>query len=283
MANTETTNYILHAKSNQFYWEGNGQLSIKTFTNGKAYYKTNRGFFAVEENRYLILNQGPYTLSIEEKEEVESFCLFFKDGFAEEVRRSLQEPLDDLLTDPCNEAGSIEFIEKTHPVGRGLALQLNIAQERMKSGCSSEEDVYHSIMEILLRGHSNQVSEIESLQAVRTSTREELFRRISIAHEYIRAYYDQPITLKDIASAACLSQNHLLRNYSRIYGRTPHQHISGFRIRKAKQLLTESLLSMTEITFRLGFNNPVSFSKMFKQHTGISPLQFRKKVIMDKN
>lgn len=39
---------------------------------------------------------------------------------------------------------------------------------------------------------------------------------------------------------------------------------------------------MTDITFELGFQNPVSFSKMFKQHVGISPIEYRKKVILDK-
>lgn len=39
---------------------------------------------------------------------------------------------------------------------------------------------------------------------------------------------------------------------------------------------------MTNITFQLGFQNPVSFSKMFKQYVGISPTEYRKKVILDK-
>lgn len=55
MSKNDSTNFVLHAKSDQFYWEGIGQLSIKTFSNGKAHYKTNKGMFAVEESRYLPL------------------------------------------------------------------------------------------------------------------------------------------------------------------------------------------------------------------------------------
>ncbi|MCM3594139.1 helix-turn-helix domain-containing protein, partial [Brevibacillus borstelensis] len=55
-----------------------------------------------------------------------------------------------------------------------------------------------------------------------------------------------------------------------------------FRIQKAKQLLSKVDKNMTDITFELGFQNPVSFSKMFKQHVGISPIEYRKKVILDK-
>lgn len=78
MIKNDSTSFDLHAKSDQFYWEGTGQLSIKTFSNGKAHYKTNKGFFAVEESRYLLLVKGKYTLSINESEVVELFCLLEK-------------------------------------------------------------------------------------------------------------------------------------------------------------------------------------------------------------
>lgn len=62
MKQTHSFNYILQAKSNQFLWDGEGPLSIKTFTNGKAFHKTNRGYFSVEVGRYLLVNDGPYSI-----------------------------------------------------------------------------------------------------------------------------------------------------------------------------------------------------------------------------
>jgi AraC family transcriptional regulator len=58
MRTTTSSNFVLQAKSNEFCWNGIGQLSIKTFANGNAQYKTDKGFFAVEEDRYLLLNEG---------------------------------------------------------------------------------------------------------------------------------------------------------------------------------------------------------------------------------
>jgi AraC family transcriptional regulator len=285
MAKNDSTNFILHAKSDQFYWEGTGQLSIKTFLNGKAHYKTNKGFFAVEENRYLLLNEGAYTISIDEPHEVESFCVFFKHGFAEEVFHSLIETNDSLLSDPFKDTSSIGFFEKTYPKSNTMSSQLE-AFKQLSTSLDVEsvgyEEQFYQIMNSILNEHVRTYKEIESLQAIRYSTREELYRRISIAHDYIRSYYDQPIKLDEVARVACLSTNHLLRTYAQIYGKTPHQHISAFRIQKAKQLLEELEHNMTTITFELGFQNPVSFSKMFKQHVGISPKEYRKKVILDK-
>ncbi|MHA7138660.1 helix-turn-helix domain-containing protein [Rossellomorea arthrocnemi] len=285
MPKNDSTNFVLNAKSKQFYWEGNGQLSIKTFFKGKAHYKTNKGFFAVEESRYLLLNEGAYTISIEEPKVVESFCLFFKDGFAEEVLHSLKETNERLLSDPFKDTSSIGFFEKTYHKNNILSYQLEYFMQILPSldiDSVGYEEQFHKIMFSILNEHINTYTEIESLHAIRNSTREELYRRISIAHDYIRSYFNQPIKLEEVAKVACLSPNHLLRTYSQIYGRTPHQHISVFRIQKAKQLLAELDHNMTDITFELGFQNPVSFSKMFKQHVGLSPREYRKKVRSDK-
>ncbi|EJV56787.1 hypothetical protein BWGOE3_24360 [Bacillus mycoides] len=280
-----TTNFVLHAKSNQFYWEGNGQLSIKTFSKGKAHYKTSKGFFAVEESRYLLLNEGSYTISIDENKEVESFCIFFKDGFAEEILNSLRESNNKLLSDPFKDNSYIGFFEKTYDTSKILLSQITKFKENLSILANDPvgyEEQFHKLMQIILIEQFNTWKEVESLSALRNSTREELYRRISIAHDYIRSYYDKAIKLNDIAQIACLSPNHLLRTYSQIYRKTPHQHISEFRILKAKKLLTQLDFNMTDITFELGLQNPVSFSKMFKQHVGVSPIEFRKKVILDK-
>lgn len=285
MSGEKTSNFVLNAKSNEFYWEGNGQLSIKTFSNGRALYKTNRGFFAVEENRYLLLNEGPYTIAIEEKEAVESFCLFFGKGFSDDVYKTLNESTNKLLTDPFYHADSVNFFEKTYVTTPTLSKQLDTFNKNYmyfdKDSCWQEEQ-FHTIMQNLIQEQMSNVMEVESLQAIRKSTREELFKRITVAHEYIRAFYEQPIQLADIAKTACLSTNHLLRSYAQLYGKTPHQQITELRIQKAKKLLVHSELSMTDISFEVGFLNPVSFSKMFKQQTGLSPLHFRKQVISDK-
>lgn len=285
MQKNDSSNFVLQAKSNQFYWEGIGQLSIKTFSNGKAHYKTNKGFFAVEESRYLLLNEGSYTISIDETKDVESFCVFFKDGFEAEVFQSLKETNDKLLSDPFKDSNSICFFDKTYHKNNTLSYQLATFQQILPSleiNSVGYEEQFHLLMQSILNEHFNAYREVESLSAIRTSTREELYRRICIAHDYIRAYYDKTIKLNDIARIACLSPNHLLRTYTQIYGKTPHQHISEFRISKAKRLLVDLDINMTDITFELGFQNPVSFSKMFKQHVGISPKEYRKKVILDK-
>jgi AraC family transcriptional regulator len=285
ITNQSSSNYVLHAASKQFYWEGYGQLSIKTFAHGQAHYHTSKGFMTVRESSYLLLNEGPYTLSIDQQQEIESFCLFFKTGFAEQVWRPFTESTDQLLTDPYREGQPIGFFEKTYRTSHTLNHQLQAFKRQHvlfandSAGCN---ELFHTIMHTILLEQNATLAKIDSLPAIRRSTREELYRRIDIAYEYIRCCYTENLQLDAIARVACMSPNHLLRAFAQLYNQTPHQLITALRISQAKDLLAMPEWSVTAIGYEVGFHSPAAFSKLFKQHTGLSPLQFRKKVILDK-
>lgn len=207
MKKDESTNFILHAKSDEFYWEGDGQLSIKTFSGGRALYKTDKGFFAVEENRYLLLNEGDYTIAIDEVQEVESFCLFFGRGFAEEVCRTLTDTPDQLLSDPFRDKETVGFFEKTYEMNTRLFHQLQVMKQHYPDYKLEPlwlEEQFHQTMLHLVSAHQLAGKEMESIPMQRTSTKEELYRRIAIADDFIRAFYKEAIQLQDVAQvAAC--------------------------------------------------------------------------------
>jgi AraC-like DNA-binding protein len=58
-------------------------------------------------------------------------------------------------------------------------------------------------------------------------------------------------------------------------GQNTQQHIHNKLIEKAKEVLMLSELSISEIAYRLGFEHPQSFSKLFKSKTHLSPVEFR--------
>ncbi|WP_433745668.1 helix-turn-helix domain-containing protein [Falsibacillus pallidus] len=284
--NSMDSNFILHAQSDQFYWEGKGQLSLKTFINGQAQYRTNKGFFAVEENRFLLLNEGDYTISIESDQPVESFCLFFGSGFAEEVKRSLTSEDVSLLDEPFyQESRQFEIFEKTYRMDPYLHTMLDGIKKNFshfKNDPLWLEEQLRQVMVKILHSQNHAYSEMSVLEIKKASTREEIYRRLSIAQDYIFANYQRAITLSEISHIACLSPNHLLRNYKVLFGKTPHQQLTERRIEKAKWLLEKTGKSMIEIAMEVGLETPVSFSRLFKQQTGKSPTDYRKMVILDK-
>lgn len=66
--------------------------------------------------------------------------------------------------------------------------------------------------------------------------------------------------------------NDMLKNLT---GQTTQQHIQNQLLEKAKELLSVTELSVSEIAYQLGFEYPQSFSKLFKNKTNQTPLAFR--------
>jgi len=60
-----------------------------------------------------------------------------------------------------------------------------------------------------------------------------------------------------------------------VTGQNTQQHIHNKLIEKAKEKLSTTHLSVSEIAYSLGFEYPQSFSKLFKNKTKVSPLEFR--------
>ena len=78
-----------------------GPLSIKCAFHGREYYEVERARLAVGDSTYLVLNDGQhYSSHIQSESTVESFCLWYRPKFAEDVLRSLTTPDDRLLDDP---------------------------------------------------------------------------------------------------------------------------------------------------------------------------------------
>src|SRR6187200_2843955 len=109
-------NHVLMGCNARYHWAGPGPLSIKTFTGGTARYGIGRGgLCAVDDTSYLVLNHDQtYEITIESPAPVASFCLFFAEGFAGAVRRSLAECPVRLLDEPSCDADPSHFFERTY-------------------------------------------------------------------------------------------------------------------------------------------------------------------------
>ena len=82
-------------------------------------------------------------------------------------------------------------------------------------------------------------------------------------------------TVQSIAEALGLTPNYLSGLLKVLTGQSTQQHIHDKLIEKAKEKLSTTDLSVTEIAYELGFGHPQSFSKLFKTKTKLSPSEFR--------
>ena len=82
-------------------------------------------------------------------------------------------------------------------------------------------------------------------------------------------------SVQNIANSLNVSPNYLSGLIKALTGQSTQQHIHNKLIEKAKEKLSVTDLSVSEIAYELGFEHPQSFSKLFKTKTAQSPLEFR--------
>lgn len=105
--------------------------------------------------------------------------------------------------------------------------------------------------------------------------RTELLER---ARHYIDRHCDTRLDLAQIARQAGFSEYHFLRLFRRTYQETPHQYLTRRRIERARELLTTTQLSVTDVCLAVGFESLGSFSTLFRRYAGHSPQHFRTRV-----
>ena len=95
------------------------------------------------------------------------------------------------------------------------------------------------------------------------------------AKEYLRATFDQNISLKELAEIAGLSQNYLIRAFTQEFGLPPHRYQLQLKINKAKSLLKRGHLT-SEVAISCGFFDQSHLHRHFLRSYGISPGLFRR-------
>jgi AraC-like DNA-binding protein len=274
--------YILHERAAEFRGAGTGYLSIKSFFGGQASYTVDRRRYLVSERAFLVLNEGqPYEIALAASAPIESFCVFFAPGLAETIQRSLTTPDDRLLLDPAPlKAAPLNFYEQTYPHDGLLSPALLSLRRALGSGRPADPlwlgERLHDLARRLLQLHGNVERAIERLPAARRATREELYRRLQLARELAEAAFDTPLTLDDMARAAGLSPNHLLRTFKQVFGQTPYQYLVATRLARARHLLEHTEQPVTEICLAVGFTSLGAFSWLFRQRVGVSPAEYRR-------
>ena len=83
--------------------------------------------------------------------------------------------------------------------------------------------------------------------------------------------------IEQMAHDACVSPFHMIREFKKAFGLTPHQFQMQCKVRKAQKLLAEK--SASEVTYDAGFYDQSHMDRCFKKMVGLSPKEYKKAVI----
>jgi AraC-like DNA-binding protein len=138
-----------------------------------------------------------------------------------------------------------------------------------------DDYIYHSLL-LFYRLYYNEVlNKSNRLDALYASTRDELFKRLTLAKDFMLSNYNQDINLEDISRQSCLSPTHLFRTFKQVYNCSPHQYLIQIRLDNARHILRSTNYTLNEIVNLVGFTCPSTFIKLFKNKFLFTPGAYR--------
>ncbi len=89
--------------------------------------------------------------------------------------------------------------------------------------------------------------------------------------------FETDIDVPGLARTVGMSEAHFIRTFKEVFAETPHRYLQRRRVERAMYLLRETERSVTDVCFDVGFNSLGTFSRTFKDITGVTPTEFRQR------
>jgi AraC family transcriptional regulator len=95
--------------------------------------------------------------------------------------------------------------------------------------------------------------------------------------DYMKANLTQDLSILDLATLTNMSESHFSRSFKQSVGIAPYQYLIQQRVERAKQLLKQQVISISDIALDCGFANQTHLTKVFRQITGMTPKAYQKR------
>ena len=98
--------------------------------------------------------------------------------------------------------------------------------------------------------------------------------KLQQAIDYIQSNLAEDISLESIANELGISRYYFCRLFKKSMGISPYQYLIQSRIERAKELLLQPHISISDVALKVGFSSQSHFTKYFKKVVGITPKEF---------
>lgn len=253
---------------------------------------TAAGYFPMAQGHYFRREPEPFTVLI--------FCTagkgyFIKDHFKTEINAG------EILY--CRNNTSHQYFADQHNpwtifwfhiIGKGyndLIDLINLDEKYPKSTCESSQKMIalcREALDSIKKGFDTYnvlqanalLNELLTSQIFYKNLTLQFKQNESQFHEIIDYMFkniDKPINIKQLANHCHLSETYFIRRFKQKYGYPPIDYFNRMKIENACQLLTRSPHSIKEISYQIGFEDPLYFSRLFRKIKKQSPSEFREK------
>ena len=100
---------------------------------------------------------------------------------------------------------------------------------------------------------------------------------IKKAQLFIETHFQEKLSVEDLARRFTISRRNFIRRFKKATYNTPLEYIQRVKVEAAKKSMETSTFNINQIMYHVGYNDEKAFRRIFKKHTGLSPLEYRRK------
>lgn len=244
--------------------------SVKMVLSGNENYKVDGRHYSLDLKRFLIVdNNNRVEINIDADRDVKGVCIFPNKDLLNEVAKTRISSHESLLNNPFEnyEIGLVhnQFRYKENRTGRFLKQYVPaIIQLKKQSEVIDFDDFYAGLAECMIDDQLALQGKLKNVLTAKMATKEELYRRVANAKDYIDDNYTQKISLDDLVQEAFLSKYHFSRTFKAMFRLSPYQYLLQLRLKHARKLLSLDY-SYNEVSTLIGFSDGKNLRKAIQK------------------
>ncbi|UCD61524.1 MAG: helix-turn-helix transcriptional regulator [Flavobacteriaceae bacterium] len=244
--------------------------SVKMVLSGNENYKVNGRHYTLDLKRFLIVdNNNKVEINIDADRDVKGVCIFPNKDLLNEVAKTRISSNESLLDNPFeNDEISLvhnQFRYNENRTGRFLKHYVPaIIHLKKQSEALDFDDFYAGLAECMIDDQLALQGKLKNILSVKKATKEELYRRVANAKDYMDDNYNQKISLDDLVQEAFLSKYHFSRSFKAMFHLSPYQYLLQLRLKHARNLLSLDY-SYSEVSTLIGFSDGKNLRKAIQK------------------
>jgi YesN/AraC family two-component response regulator len=264
---SRTGYYTVSDQQFHHYYEINYLLS------GERFYFVKNRTYAMKQGEMIFIGVNDLHKTAETKEAVhERINISFREEY---IHRLADPSIRELLLVPFRqETRMLRFNIHEQSFVEGLLFGM-LKETQQKHSCS---ELYIGSLMTQLLIYTHRMTTRQNSQPFEYVS--PLHKKISEVSEYVTGHYIEPLTLTGVSEHFYISPYYLSRSFKQITGFTFVEYVNNVRIKEAQRLLRETRMKVAQIAELTGFESIVHFGRVFRQITRLSPLEYRKSVLV---
>lgn len=241
---------------------------ILLLTEGSVNHMANLEKFDVEENTVVFSSPGIINSWEQPSANLDGYSLLFTADFFRQNGNDVLK-LNQL---PFFQWDTKHYLKISKADSRSFSTLLKIIEKELKNNKDKNKIVVHSYITILL-------VLLERIYIKQVDKQKASSKRGQLANEYqclVSNHFHQNLTVKDYAKMLHVTPNHLNDTVKNVIGKTAGTLIQEMMLLEAKVLLHQTDINIAEIAYHLNFEDPSYFGRFFKNHTKMTPFEYRK-------